>query len=61
MFLVVARNGDVVNKFRQDSMLRALNLKDYLTGLGDYQDVSIFHSLNSGLERDWVIVDLVEA
>jgi hypothetical protein len=61
-FLVVARNGDLVNKFEQDSMLRAVNIKDFLEGLGDYQDVSIFQlSLNSGLSRDWVKLDVFES
>jgi len=59
--MVVAKNGDLVNRFRQGSMLEALNLQDYLLGLGDYQEVSIFHSLNSGLEKDWVIVDTMES
>jgi hypothetical protein len=62
LFLVVARNGDLINKFEQDSMLRASNIKDYLEGLGDYQDVSIFQlSLNSGLEKDWVKIDSFES
>jgi hypothetical protein len=61
-FLVVARNGDVLNKFEQDSMLRALNIQDYLEGLGAYQDVSIFQlSLNSGLIRNWVKLDICES
>jgi hypothetical protein len=61
-FLVVARNGDLVNKFEQDSMPRATNLKDYLEGLGDYQDVSIFqHPLNSGASNDWVKLDAFES
>jgi hypothetical protein len=55
LFLVVARNGELVNKFEQDSMLKAANIKDYLEGLGDYQDVSIFQlTLNSGISKDWV-------
>ncbi len=54
-FLVVARNGGMLNKFEQDSMLKSSNLKDYLEGLGDYQDVSIFQlSMNSGISKDWV-------
>jgi hypothetical protein len=54
-FLVVARNGDLVNKFEQDSMPRALNIKDYLEGLGDYQDVMIFQlPLNGGARTDSV-------
>jgi len=60
-FLVVARNGDLVNKFEQDSMLRASNIKDFLEALGDYQDVSIFQlSLNSGASKDWVKLDAFE-
>ncbi len=51
-FLVVARNGDLVNKFEQDSMLRAANIKDFLEGFGRYQDVSIFQlSPNSASTR----------
>ncbi len=61
-FLVVARNGDLVNKFEQDSMLRAVNLKDFLEGLGDYQEVSIFQlSLNSGQSKEWVKLDVFES
>jgi hypothetical protein len=61
-FLVVARNGDLVNKFEQDSMLRAVNIKDYLEGLGDFQDVSIFQlSFNSGPRKDWVKLDAFES
>ena len=61
-FLVVARNGDLVNKFEQDSMLKAVNIKDFLEGLGDYQDVAIFQlSLNSGVSKDWVKLDAFES
>jgi hypothetical protein len=61
-FLVVARNGSLINKFEQDSMLRAANIKDFLEGLGDYQDVSIFLlSLNSGVSKDWVKLDAFES
>jgi hypothetical protein len=61
-FLVVARNGDLVNKFEQDSMLRASNIKDYLEGLGDYQDVMIFQlSLNSGASKEWVKLDVIDS
>jgi len=62
LFLVVARNGDLVNEFEQDSMLKASNIKDYLEGLGDYQDIAIFQlSLNSGLDKDWVKVEAFES
>jgi hypothetical protein len=61
-FLVVARNGGLINKFEQDSMLRAANIKDFLEGLGDYQDVSIFQlSLNSGVSKHWVKLDAFES
>jgi len=61
-FLVVARNGDLVNKFEQDSMPRALNIKDFLEGIGDFQDVSIFQlSLNSGPSKEWVKLDAFES
>ena len=61
-FLVVARNGELVNKFQQDSMLGAVNIKDFLEGLGDYQDVSIFQlSLNSGASKDWVKLDAFDS
>jgi hypothetical protein len=61
-FLVVARNGEMLNKFEQDSMIRAANIKDYLEGLGDYQDVSIFQlSLNSGVVKDWVKLAALES
>jgi hypothetical protein len=61
-YLVVARNGDLINKFRQDSMLRAANIKDFLESLGDYQDVSIFQlSLNSGVSKDWVKLAALES
>ena len=61
-FLVVAKNGDLINKFEQDSMLRAVNLRDFLEGLGDYQDVSIFQqSLNSTTSKEWVKMDVFES
>jgi len=61
-FLVVARNGELVNKFEQDTMPRALNIKDYLEGLGDYQDVMIFQlSLNSRADKEWVKVDVFDS
>jgi|HubBroStandDraft_1064217.scaffolds.fasta_scaffold1408325_1 hypothetical protein len=61
-FLVVARNSDVVNKFEQDSMLRAVNIKDFLECLGDYQEVSIFQlSLNSGVIKEWVKLGALES
>ncbi len=61
-FLVVARNGDLVNKFEQESMLMAINMKDFLEALGDYQDVSLYQlSLNSGATKDWVKLDAFES
>ncbi|MGH9917526.1 MAG: hypothetical protein ACRD6W_01435 [Nitrososphaerales archaeon] len=51
----MARNAELVNKFEEDWMPSAVNIKDYLEGLGDYQDVSIFQlSFNGGLSKDWV-------
>ncbi len=61
-FLVVAKNGDLVNKFEQDSMLQAMNLRDFLEGLEDYQDVSIFQqSPNSASSKEWVKMDVFES
>ena len=61
-FLVVARNGELVNRFELDSMLAALNIKDFLEGVGDYQEVSIFQlSLNSGTGKGWVKLDAFES
>lgn len=61
-FLVVARNGELFNKFQQDSLLGAVNIKDFLEGLGDYQDVSIFqHSLNGGSEGEWVRLQALDS
>ena len=61
-FLVVARNGDLIDKFGQDSMLSAVNIKDFLEQLGDYQEVQIFQlSLNSGADKEWVKVDAFES
>jgi hypothetical protein len=58
---VVTRNGDLVNKFEQDSMLRVVNIKDFLEGLGDYHDVMIFQLfLNSGL-GEWAKPDAFES
>ena len=61
-FLVVAKNGDLINKFEQDSMLKAVNLKDFLEGLDDYQDVSIFTlSPHSTSSKEWVKIDVFES
>lgn len=61
-FLVVTRNGDLVNKFEQESMLMAINMMDFLEALGDYQDVSLYQlSLNSGATKDWVKLDAFES
>jgi hypothetical protein len=61
-FLVVAKNGDLVNKFEQDSMVQAVNLRDFLEGLHDYQDVSIFQlSPNSKSSKEWVKMDVFES
>jgi hypothetical protein len=61
-FLVVARNGDLINKFEQDSMIRALNIKDFLEGLGDYPDVGVFQLAgNGGLCKEWVKLYVLES
>lgn len=61
-FLVVARNGDLVNKFEQDSMLRAANIKDFLEGLGDYEDVAVFQLFPNGvLDKEWVKLEALES
>lgn len=61
-FLVVGRNEHGVNKFQQDSMLRAVNLRDFLDGLSIYQDVTIFqHSFSGASDDDWVKVSDVES
>jgi len=61
-FLVVAKNGDLVNKFEQDSILQAVNPRDFLEGLEDYQDVSIFQqSPNGKCSKEWVKIDVFES
>jgi len=57
-FLVVAINGDLVNKFALDSMLQAVNIKDYLEGVGDYQEISIYQlAIGYGSDERWVPVE----
>jgi hypothetical protein len=59
--LVVARNGELVNRFRQTSMLEALNLRDFLEDTGDYQEVSIFQLLSvTEYSKEWVKLSWVE-
>lgn len=60
-FLVVASNGELVNKFKQASMLEAVNLKDFLEALGEYQGVEVFQHSPSGSPTDWVKVDGFES
>ena len=57
-YLIVAKNGDLVNRFEMDSMLRALNIRDYLEDLGDYQQVSIYQlALSYDSDKRWVPVE----
>lgn len=60
-FLVVASNGELVNKFKQASMLEAVNLRDYLEGLGEYKGVEVFQHTPSGSLTDWVKVDALDS
>ena len=61
-FLVVAKNEHGVNKFQQDSMLEAVNLRDFLDGLSIYQEVTIFqHSFSGASDDDWVKVSAMES
>ena len=60
--MVVARNGELVNRFQQDSLLGAVNIKDFLDGFGVYQDVAIFpHSLNGGPDGEWVRLEALDS
>ena len=57
-YVVVAKNGDLFNKFELESMVRAVNIKDYLEGLGDYQEVSVYQlALSYGCDKRWVPVE----
>jgi hypothetical protein len=60
--LVVARNGELVNRFGQGSMLEALNIKDFLEDTGDYQEVAVFQLLpTTGHSKEWVKLSWAEA
>ena len=60
--LVVARGDSVLNKFEQDSLLRAINLKDFLEQTGQYSDVSIYQLRpTDGGRTEWAKLDELEA
>jgi len=60
--LVVARGDSVLNKFEQDSLLMAINLKDFLDQTGQYSEISIYQLRSSnGGQREWAKLDELDA
>lgn len=59
--LVVARSSSALNKFKQQSLQDAFNLKDFLEETGDYAEVSIFQRVASvGPIGEWVKLEPIE-
>jgi len=60
--LVVAKSALTVNKFKQQSIQGALNLKDFLEQTGEYEEVSIFQRVGAfGPMGEWVEMEGVES
>ena len=59
--LVVARNTSKLNKFSQDSLQGALNLRDFLEQSGEYDAVTIFQlRAVDGAMKEWVVLSEIE-
>jgi hypothetical protein len=59
--LVVARNTSKLNKFSQDSLQGALNLRDFLEQTGEYDAVTIFQLRSvDGAMKEWVALSEIE-
>ena len=59
--LVVARNTSKLNKFSQDSLQGALNLRDFLEQSGEYDAVTIFQLQSvDGAMKEWVVLSEIE-
>jgi hypothetical protein len=59
--LVVARSTSVLNRFAQDSLQGALNVRDFLEQTGEYDAVTILQLRSvDGAMKEWVALSEIE-
>jgi glycine cleavage system protein P-like pyridoxal-binding family len=59
--LVVARNAARLDKFEQPSLQSAINLKDFLKEIGEYDEVSILQlGSPEGRSGEWVALKEID-
>jgi len=59
--LVVARSTSKLNKFAQDSLQGALNIRDFLEQTGEYDAVTVFQLRSvDGAMKEWVALSEID-
>ena len=59
--LVLAKSRSSSSKFEQDSLVGAVNLKDFLEQTGEFDEITIFQLKSTeGPTKEWVSLSQIE-